>query len=242
MNNNNTVLLIEPRKINDIYKLINDYYSHLNNWNFVFYCGKNLKSYWENILDKYVEIRELPVDNFNTASEYSFFMKQKELWETLYGEYVLTIQLDTLIINKNLYNIEYFINLNKSYIGGNMDFNWKELERENITFKYYNFNGGLSLRKRLDMIKIIKTFPSILFEGPDIFSSKIETDPEDVYFTKGCYKLGLSLGDDEESSFFAIHKIYKESFFGIHQPSNNLHDIILKNYPEVLNSNLFIKN
>jgi hypothetical protein len=235
----NTVLLIEPRIIDSIPSIIERYHKHLIDWNFVFYCGKNKKQYWKSVLNDYVEIRELDVDNFNTPSKYSFFMKQKNLWETLYGEYVLTIQTDTMIMNIHPYTIDYFIKLNKSYIGGNMNFQWGELSRENIKFESYNFNGGLSLRKKLDMIKVIETFPPVLFHDRVIYSSNIETDPEDVYFTIGCYKLGMSIGDDEASSHFAVHKIFKDCFFGLHQPSLNLKDKLIQSYPELKESNLF---
>lgn len=238
-NKKNTVLLIEPRIINNIPDIINKYHQHLLDWNFVFYCGKNKKSYWEPLLDNYVEIRELDVNNFNKPSEHSFFLKQKSLWESLYGDFILTIQTDTMIMNIEPYNIDYFISLNKSYIGGNMNFQWVELKRENINLNYYNLNGGLSLRKKNDMIKIIETFPPILFDDKTIFSSNIETDPEDVYFTLGCYKLGMPIGDDDESSHFAVHKIFKDNFFGFHQPSLEIKGNIIKSFPELENSYLF---
>lgn len=238
-NEKNTILLVEPRIIEYIPSLIETYHKYLVDWNFIFYCGKGKKQYWKSLLNNYIEIRELDVDNFNTPSKYSFFMKQKQLWESLYGDYVLTIQTDTMIMNIEPYNIDYFINLNKSYIGGNMNFRWNELSRESIYFDNYNFNGGLSLRKRLDMIKVIETFPPVLFNDKTIYSSKIETDAEDVYFTIGCYKLGMTLGDDDASSHFAVHKIVKNGFFGFHQPCLSIKQDIINMYPELRNSYLF---
>lgn len=213
----NTILLVEPRIVCEIPEIIREYYEHLSNWNFVFYCGKGTKEYWETVLENYVELRELETNNF-TPSEYSFFMKQRSTWETLQGEYVLTIQADTRIANIEPYTIDYFMKMDKSYIGGNMNFRWNELARENLEYTHYNFNGGLSLRKREDMIRIIETFPPILFNDDTVFSCLFETDPEDVYFAIGCQKLGLTMGNDEESSHFALHKIYKDAYFGIHNP------------------------
>lgn len=234
----NTVLLVEPRILDEIPILISQYHAYLPDWNFVFYCGKDTKTHWQNVLEDYVELRELDVTNFN-ASGYSYFLKKKELWESLYGDFVLTIQADTMIMSIEPYNINYFINLNKSYIGGNMNFKWNELNREGIEFKNYNFNGGLSLRKREDMIKVINHFPPILFNDATIYSPNVETDPEDVYFTIGCHKLGLSIGDDEESTHFAIHKIFKNGFFGFHQPENCIKNVILEAYPALKNTHLF---
>lgn len=36
---------------------------------------------------------------------------------------------------------------------------FQETEREGMTLPINNFNGGLSLRKRLDMIRILEAFP-----------------------------------------------------------------------------------
>jgi len=126
---------------------------------------------------------------------------------------VLTIQNDTISKNIDPYTIDNYMKLNKSYIGGNMSYKWHELQRENINVNYRNFNGGLSLRKRLDMIKIIQTFG---IEFTEKKSSNIRTDSEDVYFTLGCYKLNLPVGDDEFCSHFAVHSIYHDKFFGVH--------------------------
>ena len=78
----NTVLLVEPRKMDILPKIMKNYHDILgDNWKYVFYCGKDLKAYWLPLMELYVEIRELPVDNFYFSQEYSYFFKQKHLWE-----------------------------------------------------------------------------------------------------------------------------------------------------------------
>ena len=229
----NTVLLVEPRRIPDIPHIMKEYHRLLSDtWKYVFYCGKGTSDYWKDILDPYVELRELDTTNFDTASEYSFFMKQSVLWESLYGDFVLTIQCDTWIMNLEPYTIDYFLQMNKSYVGGNMLSEWNELRREGIIFQYNNFNGGLSLRKRHHMIQIIHTFPPRCLEKGIIWSQAIETDPEDVYFTIGCHRLGFPLGDDEACSHFAIHKIMHNAFFGIHQPELAIKDQLHTSFPD----------
>ena len=231
----NTCLLVEPRQLYFLKKIMEQTYTILKDeWNYVFYCGKGLKSYWENILEKYVNIRELDVDNFSEPRFYSNFFKNKNLWESIKGEYVLTIQADTWIVNDPLYNIYFFMGLNKSYIGGNdhRPF-WRELARQGLDFEYSNFNGGLSLRKRLDMIKIIESFPPEQTMEPPSLSTKMETDAEDVYFTIGCKLLNLPLGDDEISSHFCLHNVYKESFFAIHNPNRSVYERITYRYPNL---------
>lgn len=238
----NTLLFIEPRQISNIVDILNEYYKILGNWNYVFYCGKGTKTFWENAdfvndLKKIIEIRELPVSNL-TSSEYNNLLKTKDIWESLKGDFVMTAQVDTWPVNIYPHTIDYFINLNKSYIGGNMFIPWDEMNREKITFQYMNFNGGLSLRKRLDMLKVIDSFPP---EPTVANSEKLETDAEDVYFSLGCYKLKLPIGNDENSSHFAIHGFSKQTFFGIHNPHNECAYTINNKYPHFKNINPWLK-
>ena len=222
-----TALIVDPRNNENLPYLINDFKKKLgNNWRIVFYCGKGLQNKMNQYIENNIEIRELNVNNF-TINEYSDFMKSKELWQTLYGDFVLTFQADTYILNKAPYTIEYFINMDKSYIGGNMDHRWSELNRENIYPNYRNFNGGLSLRKRQDMITIIDTLGT---EKTEHNSQKIQTDPEDVYFTIGCYKLNYPIGDTSECQHFSLNRIRFDKFFGIHKPIPD----VLQNFKEVL--------
>ena len=182
----------------------------------MFLCGLGLKPYWTELLsDQHIEIRELDVNNLS-SNQYNDLLKTKGLWESLTGEFVLVFQSDTWIHWDDVYNIDFFMGLNKSYIGGNMCYQWNELLRECIYPPYRNFNGGLSLRKRTDALQIIESFPP---ELTVINSNKLETDAEDVYFTIGAYKLDLPLGSDEQCSHFAVHTIFKERWFGFHSPS-----------------------
>lgn len=242
--NKNTVLFVEPRILANCCSILNHFVTVLGpNWNYVFYCGENTKEYWEqSYLNKKYELRELEVINFNKPSEYSDFLKSKNLWESLTGDFVLVAQLDTWIFNNKNYTIDYFIKLNKSYIGGNMIYPWHEFKRENINFNYYNFNGGLSLRKRIDMIQIINAFPpEHTYSNSNVLVRNINSDAEDVYFTLGCYYLGLPIGNDEESSHFALHTIFKDEFFGIHQPCEKIKHKINELYPDLKMLNPFLK-
>ena len=63
------------------------------------------------------------------------------------------------------------------------------------------------------MINIINTFPPTLTTDNDKKNVNLNVYAEDVYFTIGCYKLGLSIGDDESSSHFAMHTIEKKKIF-----------------------------
>lgn len=225
--NKNTVLLIEPRFFKHSLLVLANAYNKLgDNWNYVFYCGNSFKNIWINLLPNFIEVRELEHDNFKNTKLYSDFCKKKELWESLYGDFVLTIQLDTWIMNIDPYNIDFFINLNKSFIGGNMEYTWGYFDKIKIHHTFRNFNGGLSLRKKNDMIKIINNFPPLLTIDDH---SNFLSEHEDVYFVTGCIELNLPIGDDESSSHFSLHCNYHDTYFGIHQPS----EVVKKN----LNSN-----
>lgn len=238
----NTVLLVEPRIFDNIPSIIEEYYKHLGDvWNYVFYCGKDKKDYWTHLLGDYVELRELEVDNFPEPRLYNDFMKGKGLWESLYGNFVLSIQTDTWIVGTPPYTIDYFLSLNKSYIGGTSNYVWNELRRENLEFEYRNFNGGLSLRKRKDMIRVIDNFPPLPTCGEHVVSNSLETDAEDCYFTIGCHKLGLPIGNDEKTSHFAVHDIYKESFFGIHKPMANVADKLSRYHSHLCDKNIHLQ-
>jgi len=235
----NTVLFIEPRPIPFCITLLHQYIKILGTteWNYIFYFGKGTLNLWETLDKTIVELRELPVSNFNNSNEYNDFMKQQSLWESISGEFILTIQLDTWVFENTGHTINDFIELNKSFIGGNMSTRWGELEREKMIFQYSNFNGGLSLRKRQDMIRVCQTFPP----QPTIYpSTHIESDAEDVYYTIGCFRLGLAIGNDEISSRFAIHRIFREPFFGIHQAHEHAATELDRLYPELRSKNPFL--
>ena len=72
----NTAVIIEPRKIDKTASVIHNFQSILskNEWNFVFYCGKDLKQYWEDKVSD-IEIRELDVDNLR-PSQYNDLLKR----------------------------------------------------------------------------------------------------------------------------------------------------------------------
>lgn len=246
--NNNTVLIIEPRKITHLHNVLINALSFLKekDWNYVFYCGKSFFSYWKETMPSYFIIRPLECDNL-TAEEYSDFLKSKELWESLYGTFVLTIQLDTWIFNDEPYTIDYYLNLNKSYIGGNMEYEWQELFNYDLYPQIKNFNGGLSLRKKEDMLKIIENFPpektlhhSIMIKAN--YKCDFSKYVEDAYFTIGCYKLKLNIGDDTESSHFSCHTIFYDKCFGIHKPNSYVQSMLNYKYPKLKNGNptLFI--
>jgi hypothetical protein len=221
-----------------------------DDWNYVFYCGLGDKTYWDVRLPHVIEVRELCVNNLD-LNTYSDLLKTKQLWLSLKGDFVLTLQLDAWIVNCPPYTIDYFINMNKSYIGGNMVYNWEDVwDVNNIPEpKIKNFNGGLSLRKREDMIKIIDTYQPSITHACDYHSVSFNKYTEDVYFTIGGYLLNMNMGDNEESQHFAVHTIFKDKCFGMHNlkmwktfGGENIPKKVEDQYPRLKNINPYLSN
>ena len=224
----NTAVIVEPRILERIPQIISHFSDTLGKeWNIVFYCGKNTKEEWSTKIPSYVELRELNVNNL-TPCTYSDLLKSKEMWESFTGEWVLIFQSDTWIYNDNGYTIDDYIQCGYSYIGGNMNYRWTE---RHLPVKYHNFNGGLSLRNRKDMLRIIERFPPkpTQVKYHDIL---LEEMAEDVYFTIGGYELEMRMGDDEYASHFACHTIYHNSLFGTHQPDYKIKGPLLQQRPQ----------
>lgn len=246
----NTAVIIEPRPVSKVLDVIQNFRSVLSreSWHIIFYCGVNNKPYWEELISTQpnistIEIRELPYNNLS-PEQYNDILKKKEFWESIQGTYVLIFQLDTWLNPRSQYTIDDFIKNQYSYVGGNQPYVWDEfIVLDKLKIPYHqngSFNGGLSLRKREDMIKIIEEIPPVAtppwYEIRKAFESLKELeipDPidestrskildvvkmmaEDTYFTLGCYILNLNIKEDELTREFACHKTYVKNPFGYH--------------------------
>jgi hypothetical protein len=221
-----TAVIIEPRKLSETEYVILNYYSYLyNKFKIVFYCGKSHYEYYSNLLGSVVDVRSLECDNLK-ANEYNDFLKQRYFWDSLEGEWVLIFQSDSWLFDNPRLDIDYFIDKGYSYIGGNMEYDWVEfdiLPKDKVPL-IKSFNGGLSLRKRRDMLQVIESFPS---ERTLDYSQRqnLASAAEDVYFSLGCILMDKKVGDDVDSLYFCMHTVYVDRPFGLHNPS---HDIKLK--------------
>lgn len=230
----NTVVMVEPRRILYVFITLKNAYDVLgDNWNYIFFCGKSVYEEWKLIAPPYVTLIPLSTDNL-TANEYNSLFKQKWFWELLSGEFILTIQLDSWLLNEYPYTIDYFLKQDKSFIGGNMPYSWNEFKNQNIDLPFNNLNGGLSLRKRDDMIKVIDYFTKLNDET-------INNYAEDVYLSLGCYMLKMKIGDDKITNNFAVHHVYYEKSFGLHNIQFvKMQYKVWNRYPTLINTNPYI--
>ena len=81
-------ILVEPRKVKQIFYSIENFFKVLPDVPLYFFCGKNLKVFFSSKLSNYknLVIKELPVENLN-AIIYSDLFKSKDFWEQFDAEY-----------------------------------------------------------------------------------------------------------------------------------------------------------
>jgi hypothetical protein len=149
--------------------------------------------------------------NFNNLlpSEYNLLLSSLDFWNLLKGKKILIYQEDSIIFKKNINDFLFW-----DYIGAP----WPLHQNDN---KSCVGNGGISLRTREVMIKIINTIniKNTVFNSSTlkyITNSKLICPPEDVYFTKNMedFKIGL-LADKTSASFFSTESIVNlDSFAG----------------------------
>lgn len=220
-------VIVEPRLLKKTVDVIyNVYYGLETKWNIVFYCGKNSIPYWSPKINIPIEYRELNIENA-TSSQYNDLLKSRHFWQSLHYEYVLIFQSDSWLNNNSTYKIEEFIAKKYAYVGGNISYDWKEMNMlYHLGIGYRsngNYNGGLSLRNPSNMLSIIDEIPPLKTEQYndehatwDNYKTLVGKCAEDVYFTIGCHLLNLPTGNDDISNFFVTHTSYVENPFGYH--------------------------
>jgi hypothetical protein len=70
----------------------------------------------------------------------------------------------------------------------------------------------------------------------------LQTDAEDVYFAIGCYKLGMPVGDDDQSSHFSVHNYLKHGFFGANSLYTGYYLNLIQQYDNFCDNIYLYKN
>jgi hypothetical protein len=246
-------VLIEPRPLENIYKLIDNFHNVLNNTLLYFFCGKTYYNHYINyyINNPLVKVISLDVDNF-TSSEHNDFCKKIEFWNTFSNEYthVLTIQTDGCLCKNSTYKIQDFYEYD--YIGGYTPNKWwwKETKGLHDYDDHQCFNGGFSFRNINAARDVINTYPPLPSREFSIFLKSFRSYGEDLYFVVGLFMLNKThnkkykIGLDEKATKFCTHTHYLYNTFCIHKYDNytdNNNDLnnILKYCPEFIH---FTKN
>jgi len=183
-----------------------------NEWCHTIVCGNLNYNYivdmCSTISDK-IKIIKTNYDNL-FPSDYSLFLSSLDFWNLLNGEKILIYQEDSMIFNSNINDFLQF-----DYIGAP----WPAYQTDT---KGSVGNGGISLRSKEIMIKIINSigiFDTVYNSSTlqYIKSTKSTVPPEDVYFSKNMedFNIGV-LADRVSASNFSTESILNTNSFAGH--------------------------
>jgi hypothetical protein len=127
-------------------------------------------------------------------SQYNQFLTSIEFWQLFSGKKILIYQEDTILFKNNIHDF-----LHWDYIGAPFPKN------QNDTPNCVG-NGGLSLRTRDVMIKVIESIKvkETIFESSTLQymkNSNLNFPPEDIYFSKNIQDFNLGKVSDWNSAF-----------------------------------------
>lgn len=128
--------------------------------------------------------------NVKTLNDFNALMTNRALWEMIPFDKVLIFQQDANLLRDG---IEEFMEWD--YVGAP----WG--------FQQHGGNGGLSLRSKEIMLKIIDAIP---YQGPGVHGY------EDVYFCNHMEKVGGKLAPREICEKFSVESIFKMGTLGYH--------------------------
>ena len=207
-------VIVEFRKFPHIEFIIRNAIKKLgNNWSFSVICGNKNYDFLQKMISEMsanIKLIKYNRDNIDKNS-YSEVLASKEFWSKLVGEKILIYQEDTCIFR---YNIDEFMEWD--YIGAP----WPITKNTNSKLVG---NGGLSLRSKsvmlkvIDKIDILKTqYNTSTFEFMKKWELKIP--PEDVYFSKNIIDFNLGkVADWTIANKFCIESIPHPNPFGGHK-------------------------
>ena len=233
-------VLIEFRIFPHLEFLIRNTILKLNNekWSHTIICGTTNYDFIYTICQEIslnINIIKMDIDNL-TQSEYSELLTTAFFWNLLKGEKILIYQEDSILFKNN---IEDF--LNYDYIGA--PFNKSANDTPNSVG-----NGGLSLRSKSKMLKIINSIPvdTCVFNNSTLNYmefAKMTFPPEDVYFSKCMQDFQIGNVADWNIAYnFSSEQIFNPNSFGGHKfwvSNKNVKDHLNKtfNYKKYKNNN-----
>jgi len=223
INNQYTAVIIEPR-ITDLFELVLDnFYSKLDNrWNFIIFSTNNNNNFLIDLINNkfYKEKSRTKIINLNTDNlnydNYSKILIDKRLYDYIPTEYFLIFQLDSLL-SETRYN-DIYNYMNHDYIGALCTYN-------NDAYNYTVGCGGLSIRKKSKMLKII---------NDTNYHNQNNHQPEDVFFFN--YP-NIRKASIKEANDFCSGMIFSENPVGMHQTFRYISEeelnILEKHFPKI---------
>lgn len=199
--NNKEVILIEPRDKSEMceYVIKNVMYFLHNDWNLTIFHGNLNKEHFEKIKKDLGDIKlvNLNVDNLKPPKDYNKFLTSKKMYDLIESDIFMIIQLDVLLFKSIPDKF-----LTYSYVGAP----WKEplAKKHGVDCG----NGGLSIRNKKDMLKILNNF-------------KWYNGNEDIWFCRNALSLNLNLCPKKEAELFSSETIFNKDSCGVHKPHFN---------------------
>jgi len=184
-----TAIIVEPRKHKALSFVLTNFCENLSNdWNFIIFHGNlNIDYINDIIVDKLsnhkhrISMLNLNVDNLTIPDYNNLFINNYEFYDNIPTEIFLVFQTDTMINTQYKHLINDF--LEYDYVGA--PWTWGEVG-----------NGGLSLRRKSKMLKIMK-------------NDTKKHLPEDVYFAMSDV-IKLHKPTFEKSKEFSMEMIFSE--------------------------------
>jgi len=220
-------IMVEPRIHKAYGAVLNCFLTKLSiEWNIILGVGNKNYGWVQELIQSApfnehksrIKIVHMDVDNLN-AQTYTNIFIDANFYSYIPTEVFLVFQCDTWICATNPSEINQF--LQYDYVGAP----WPH--HNNMVG-----NGGLSLRRKSAMLRIIREFPF----KPHSDLTGYET-PEDVYFAEGCLALRLNVPNWVMADKFSNENRICEHSWGVHQPwIGGIHGIVqrIQHTPDLL--------
>ena len=200
-NADKVAVIIEPRKLEVLCSILKwmIYLLAPAGWKFIVYLGVSNARDVITLIRSYrvkdiVEIRYLGTDNL-TFPQYNALLISKSFWESMPFENILIFQTDSVLINNKLDHL-----LQYDYVGAP----WPKETGWLPKYVDTTGNGGLSLRRKSAMLRIIENVP-------------YNNRNEDVFFSVDCAQY-LNICPADQSLKFSVETMYCEMPNGYHKP------------------------
>ena len=206
----NALVIVEPRCHRNLAFCIKNACYYCRGWSLYIYHSRANRGFIEKILgDKKDNVNLIEFcDNNITRDEYSSLLCSVDFWIKIKAVNVLIFQTDTHI---RRFGVEEF--LKYDYVGAPWRKSPSVFECDVLVG-----NGGLSLRKKWQMIKIITTCPLDKY-----IEEHYNNHNEDLYFAYFAQKLDLKVPTPDEAMKFSVEHIYYPDPIGTHQASHEIY-------------------
>lgn len=198
-NNTYAAVIVEPRKL-DVFEMVlrNFMYFLSKEWTLYIFHGTENEKFVKQITKNWGQIEYVNLGKANlTQQDYNSLLTSAEFYNRIHCENILIFQCDT-ILRKPIPR-EF---LDYDFVGAP----WFSPGEGYLQIG----NGGLSLRKKSAMLKIINQQP---YEPPN---------NEDGYFAKNLVQLRMNTPSVQTASEFSVETIFYHDPVGIHKGFINL--------------------